>query len=257
MKKQKLVSLVGAVSIGLCCASLFWLWYSPSPCKKADNNSLVVGTNANFPPFEFIKEGKLTGFEIELVQEIAQRIGKTVEFKDMSFDALLLAAHCDRLHIIAAAMTPTPERSQKILFTKPYVDKDPLVVITLSTYKPNSLTDLQGKEVVVNDGYTAESYMEKQPGIILKRLASPAEAFLALTSGRAVAYVSARSAVQPFFDAHPQEHFTLLELDAFDSYALAVTKCHAQLAVEIQRILDEFEQDGTLHRLKQKWHLLF
>ena len=176
----------------------------------------------------------------------------------MAFDSLLMEAQAGSIHVIASALTPTPERSKKVFFTDLYLADDPLVVITLSPGAPQNLEDLHGKEVIVNDGYTAESYMKQhQQGIMLRSLATPAEAFLALTNGRAYAYVSARSAVQPFFDQYGSEKFNILTLPVSDSYALAVPKAYPDIFKLIQDALIALEANGTMAEIKNKWHLNF
>ena len=251
MKKKLL--LCGALTL----AALLITYFYTSNTKSIDTNELIVGTNPHFPPFEYIKDGEVVGFDIELIKEIAQRIGKKLILKDTAFDTLLLEAQAGRIHMIAAAMTPTPERAKQVIFTKLYLAQDPLEVITLAGQpQPKTLNDLKGKEVVVNDGFTAESFMAKQPGVILKRLQFPAEAFLAVLSSRAYAYVSARNAVQPFFDQHGSEKFNRLTLPVFDSCAFAISKKHPELLEPIQKALDELENNGFLEKLKKKWHLL-
>lgn len=232
-------------------------YFYKSDGASKNQNILLVGTNPNFPPFEYRENGKIVGFEIALMNAIGKYLGKEIIFKDMAFDSLLIEAQSGRIHMIASGMTPTAERSKKVFFTKPYLVNDPLVVITLASESPKNLEDLQDKEVIVNDGYTAESYMKQQRGINLRRLATPAEAFLAVTNGRAYAYVSARSAVQPFFDRYGIEKFNILTLPISDSYALAVPKAFPEVFEQIQQALTALENDGTLENLKKKWHLNF
>lgn len=253
MKKN----IIYGIAIIFCSIGII-LFFAQKNQSLPVEDSLIVGTNPNFPPFEYKKDGQLVGFEIDLMYEIGKRLNKKIIFKDMAFDTLLVEAHCNRIHMIASGMTPTQERAQKVFFTKPYLVKDPLIIITRADQpQPKNVDDLKGKEVVVNDGFTAESYMKKQPGVHLKSLQYPAEAFLALKTGRVYAYVAARSTVQLFFDQHKDQKFIITELDHHDNYALAVCKTQPKLFEQIQQILDQLEQDGTLLKLKKKWNLNF
>lgn len=255
MKKISNVVLIIAALIGG--FYLYYVYTSQSGIKKNVKNALIVGTNASFPPFEYIVDGNLEGFEIELMKEISAYLNKEIIFKDMAFESLLLEAQSGRVNVLAAALTPTPERSKHVFFTKPYLENDSLVVITKADKSPRGLDDLNNKEVVVNDGYTAESFMEKQEGVNLLRLETPAEAFMALLNGRCYAYVSARSAVQPFFDRYGSEQFNILTLPVSDSYALAVPKAFPEIFQQVNHALDVLQKNGTLRRLKNKWHLDF
>lgn len=254
MKKNGL--FIGLVAVLMMSA---WVYFRPQQASMAKRNvdQLIVGTNAMFPPFEYKEDGNLVGFEIDLMREIGALLHKEIVFKDMPFDSLLMEAHAGKVQVIAAAMTPTQERRKQILFTKEYLANDPLIVITRTGNEIGSLNDLQGKEVVVNDGYTAEAYMKHETDIPVKSLQSPAEAFLALKTGRAYAYVSAQSAVQPFFDKQGKEKYSIFSLPVSDSYAIAVSKQFPDLFEKIENALHVLEKNGILHVLKEKWHLNF
>lgn len=253
--------ILGVVSVLAGLIIYFYFLSSNQLIKRSQStaNSLIVGVNANFQPFEFIENGKLTGFEIELVRAIGDYLHQDISFKDMAFDALLLEAQMGRIQLIAGALTPTPERAKQLLFTKPYLDKDPLIVITRKTdFVPQKLADLAGTTILVNDGYTAESFMAQQSGITLRRIESPAEAFFALQNDTSVdAFVSAQSAVQPFFDKYGVDKFNILQLPVADNYALAISKRYPELFEQIEKALEALHNDGTILTLKKKWHLDF
>ncbi len=254
MKKiLALLCVIGLLVLGIIC-----YLYRGNAIDMSNQDLLVVGTNASFPPFEYRDNGVITGFDIDLMEAIGRQLGKKIVVKDMAFDSLLMEAQAGTVHVLASALTPTPERREKLFFTDLYLADDPLVVITLSSEAPQSLDDLEGKEVIVNDGYTAESYMKQhQNGIMLRSLGTPAEAFLALNNGRAYAYVSARSAVQPFFDRYGIEKFAILTLSVSDSYALAVPRAFPDIFKQIQQALRALEDNGVMKELKNKWHLNF
>ena len=85
----------------------------------------IVGTSADFPPFEYVEEGEYVGFDIELIKEIGKLKGFEVEVKDLSFDSLIPALKTGNIDIIIAAMTITEERQQVVdlsitrLFSQP------------------------------------------------------------------------------------------------------------------------------------------
>lgn len=246
------------IVLTLLMASSFFIWLS---VRKADapkeDTSLIVGTNAEYYPFSFIDNDAIAGFDIDIIKEVARRLGKDIEFKDMPFDALLPKIQFGAIQVIAAGITATPEKAKKVLFTKPHLTGDPLIVISLAKNPAiTGLTDLDEKEVVVNEGYTADLYMSTISGPKIKRLATPAEAFLALNSGNAYAFVAAKSSVQPYFDKYGVKEFNIFTLDGVqDNYSFAISKKYPDLLSSIQKELDEMEQDGTIAALAQKWKL--
>lgn len=224
---------------------------------KPDSTVLVVGTNAEFPPFEYIENDKLIGFDIDLLQEIAKRMGKRLEIKDMPFSTLIAQLQMGGIHLIAAGLTPTAERAEHVLFSHKYISGDPLLMVTLATKTPlTNIEDLKTKEVIVNDGFTADLYLSKLPEIALKRLPTVADAFLALTSGRGDVFVTAYNTVKPFFDQYGSENFMTTPIkDTNEPAALAISKQHPELVQQINKVLEEMQEDGSLEAFKRKWHI--
>lgn len=219
------------------------------------SDELVVGTNATFAPFCFIKDDKLAGIDIDLAEEIARRLHKKIVWKDLPFDVLILELLLGRIHMIAAGMTPTPERAQRVLFTTPHIGLDPFVIVSLAGRPFRSLAELEGQEVIVNDGFSAEVYMKTISGPILKQIPTVAEAMLALGSGRADAYVSAICAIRPFLDQNDRSNFVITSIEGQgDTYALGISKDCPDLFNNVERIIAEMVCDGSMAKLKGKWN---
>ena len=148
---------------------------------------LVVGTNAEYPPFAYVEDGEIIGFDIDLISIVAQHLGKDIIVKDNpSFDALIPDLELGRTDIVAAGMTYTEERAKKASFSKPYISQDPFLIISLLP-----INELSDEVIVVNEGYTADFYLSEKEGLNLLRVPCPADAFLALKSGQATAFFTA------------------------------------------------------------------
>ena len=217
--------------------------------------ALIVGTNAEFPPFCYIENKTIVGFDIDIAKEVAQRLGKKIQFKDMPFDALIPEIILGHVDFVAAGMSYTEERAKRVSFTKPYITEDPLVILTNSN-KKMTLDDLQGKTVIVIEGFTADLFMSSKNGINLIRLPTQADGFMAIKSNRADAFVTAKSTVDAFFDIQDSSafHTSLLE-GTGETCALVVPKNKSEILTEVQNALDDMETDGTLTKLKAKWKL--
>jgi polar amino acid transport system substrate-binding protein len=252
---EKIISRTPLILISLLIASIAFMWITKKkPAQTYDPTKIIVGTNAEYPPFSFVKNDTIVGFDIDIAQEVCKRLNKKMVLIDMPFDALLPKIQLGTIQLVAAGMTITPERSKRVIFTRPYLTNDPLLIISLTNNPVASLADLQGKDVVVNDGYTADNFMSQQKGPILHRLSTPAEALLALRSGRAYAYVTARSTIKPFFDQYGEHEFQVTTIpDISDSYSLIISPQYPELLVPVQEALDAMEKDGTLALFKTKW----
>ncbi len=255
MKTKNLLLLV--ISAFLVTSLFIWFNIKKKDSKVETQTKIIIGTNAEYPPFAFIKDDKIDGFDIDIIKEVFRRLNKTFEIQDMSWSSLIPAIQLDKIQVIAAGITATPERANHVLFTKPYFKGDPLLIVNLSKNPPiQDITELDGKKVIVNEGYTADFYMSKIKGPILQKLPSPAQGFLALKSGRADAYVIARSTTMKFFEKYGQKEFNFIEIPTTEeTYSIAVSKKHPALLDKIQQVLTEMEQDDTIQKLTIKWKL--
>jgi len=241
------------VFIAFCLCAVFL-----ASCQNSNshNKGWVVGTNTEFPPFATRESGEIVGFDIDVAKAVAKKLGQEIEFKDMPFDALIPDVIMGQVDFVAAGMTYTDERAKRVFFTKSYIKGDPLVVVTFKE-TPIAIDDLQKYDLVVNEGYTADLYVSSLPSLKVTRLATPADAFLALKSGRADAFVTALSTVNSFLATQKTPvafQYTLIPNTA-DTYAIVVSKNYPEKLIAIQKALDEMEKEGILAELKAKWNL--
>ena len=253
MSKLNWILILTLIALGLV------IWYTKQSVPKLQQeNLLIVGTNAEFTPFTFKENDEIVGFDIDVIHEVANRIGKKVELRNMPFDALIPEIQLGNIHVIAAGMTPTEERAKRVLFTKPFFAGDPLIIVSMDEKPIKTKNELTGKTVVVNEGYTADYYVSGLEGVNIQRLSTSMinEGIMALTSGRADAYVAARAPLQPYFKKFGARKFELEEIpETEETDAIAVSKKHSKLLPSIQAALDAMEEDGTLKMIKEKWNL--
>jgi len=222
--------------------------------KKTDSSVLVVGTSPDFHPFCFIDEqGKITGFDIDVITEVAHRLNKKIQFEDRPFNTLILELTGNQIDIIASGTTPSEERKKHILFTDIILQGDPLVVLSKEPIR--SLEELLQKNIISVTGYTADSYLSNlNPVKPLIRLKNPSEALLALQSNAGDAFVSAKNAIQGFLEQHHTYHIWEIP-NTGDSYAFAVRLGNHELCNQINSVLAAMKGDGTLQALIAKWKM--
>ncbi|WP_370639656.1 ABC transporter substrate-binding protein/permease [Allobranchiibius sp. GilTou73] len=107
---------------------------------------LRVGTEGTYPPFDFNQSGKLTGYDVEVVQQIAQRLGVKVQFVQVPFDSLFAALKAGRIDMIADQITINPERQSLYDLSSPYVDTTGVIVTRKSENDIHSLADIKGRK---------------------------------------------------------------------------------------------------------------
>ncbi|OYW75291.1 MAG: hypothetical protein B7Z37_14155 [Verrucomicrobia bacterium 12-59-8] len=132
-------------------------------CACSRSNKLIIGTDATYPPFEFVDAtGQITGVDIEVGREIGKALGREVEFRNINFDGLITALRTGSIDLVLSAMTATPERRKSIDFSEPYV-KTGLAVLAAKDSTVQSAADLKtpGRKIVVRLGTTGESWVRE------------------------------------------------------------------------------------------------
>ena len=130
-----------------------------------ERGKLIVGTSADWPPFEYIDEaGKYAGIDIEIAKRIAEKLGVELEVKDMKFAALIEALKGGLVDIVLADMTPTAGREKEVDFSLPYYFSKGHAVVSLKAKPLKSLEELYGKVIGVQLGTTQQEWAEKNLG---------------------------------------------------------------------------------------------
>ena len=232
---------------------------APSGLSIKKPETLIVGTSADYEPYTFKQAGGIPeGFDIDVVKEIAKRLNRSIEIKDIPLTALIPEIQLGSIHLIAAGIGPTPERSERVFFTRPYYEGKSLVIVSpIAGERFESLESLNNNRVIVNTGFISEQLLMQRPTIELLRLPTVSQAFLALQDKQADAFFSGQEAIEPFLEGRygrQNYHVTPIQ-EARETIALAVSKRHPTLLPQIQEALDDMAQDGTIVRLQDKWGL--
>jgi ABC-type amino acid transport substrate-binding protein len=247
------------IIFSLVIASIVVLWRTCTNQKPQMNGdeTLIVGTNAEFPPFSLYKERKITGFDIEIINEIGRRLGKKVIIKDLPFDALIPEIQLNKIHVIAGGLNPTPERAQQVLFTQPLFEGDQLVIFSLKSNPIHSVQELKNKRVIVNEGYFADAFLsQKKLSITLIRLSTTVtiEGLMALANKKGDAFVASAATVIPFMNDEQKQKFFISKIeDAQEKDAFAVAKALPDLHTKIDQVIAQMKADGTLDSFIKEW----
>lgn len=220
------------------------------------NEVLKIGSEATFPPFEFIgADGVPTGFDIELITALAQKAGYEVEINNMGFDSLVPALITSQIDVAIAGMTITEERAKKVAFTTPYY-KSTLSILINKNDKDTikSKDDLKGKKLCAQIGTTgAMTAEELSPGNVATYNGAP-EAFMELKIGSCSAIVNDRPVNLYFLAKETSDQ--ILELNdriGDDSYGIAVNKNNTELLDKLNKAFADYKASGEFTALHKKW----
>ncbi|GED72747.1 L-cystine-binding protein TcyK [Brevibacillus reuszeri] len=235
----------------------------PTDGGSANVKKIIVGTGTKFPNVCFIDEnGKLTGYDVELVRELDQRLpGYEFEFQTMEFANLLLSLETKKIDFIAHEMEKNPEREQKYLFNKePYVVWKTKLIVTKVNNTIQSLDDLKGKKAYTTATSAAAQILENYNKAnnnainIVYSNGSANDAVNQLTAGRADATLGSDFS-RPLID--PQGKLKTVGEPLVSSNVLFMFRKdepEAQaLADQIDEAIKQLKADGTLTKLSNQW----
>lgn len=218
--------------------------------KKA--GKIVVASEGAFPPFNYFQGPTLTGFEIDVAEAMAKKMGVAIEWRALSFDALLAGLRQDRWDMVIASFGITEERSKAVTFTSPHYCSGGVIVAKNPAIK--TVKDLQGKVVAVQTGTTYLQNVEKLPGIKeVKNFPRDTDARSALVSGRVDAWVSDRFVVKSALESSPRDGLRMGDFVFVERIASAVKKGNVSLAQAIDKALAEIQADGTYEAISRKY----
>ena len=215
----------------------------------------IVGANIGNVPWEFQNaQGQYVGFEIDLVNEVAKRAGKSVRIENIPFNGLFSAVQSNRIQIAISSITITPRRLASLSFAQPYYDADQSLSVAKSS-KILSLEDLSGKTVGVDTASTGDIWATANKTRYkiadIARYEGLVPAMLDLANGRIDGYISDLPAVAYYIKDKPQYRVAARVVTG-ERYSFMFAKNFAD-AFRIQTALTAMKQEGFVALSHEKW----
>jgi len=223
----------------------------PLDAIKKDGK-LIVATEGQFSPFNFFQGNKLTGFEIDVAEAVAAKMGLKIEWKTFGFDALLTGLQQDRWDMVIASHGITEERSKAVTFADPHYCSGGVIVGKGPGIR--SAKDLAGKTVSVQTGTTYLENVKKVPGVKeVKNFPQDNNARAALVTGRVDAWVVDKFVAKSANEADPKSGLVIGDFIFVERIAPAVAKGNTALAQAVSQALAGIMADGTYAKISQQW----
>ncbi|MEA1065300.1 cystine ABC transporter substrate-binding protein [Erwinia sp. HR93] len=220
------------------------------------SGTLKVGLEGTYPPFSFQGEdGKLTGFEVEFAQALAQRLGVKASLKPTRWDGMLASLDSKRIDMVINQVTLSKERQQKYDFSEPYTVSGIQTLVKKGNEKQiTKASDLKDKKVGVGLGTNYELWLrENVQGVDVRTYDDDATKYQDLRIGRIDAILIDRLAA---LDLVKKTHNTLAVAGAPFSRltsGVALRKGNPEMLAAINRAIDAMKRDGSLAKISQKW----
>ena len=223
-----------------------------NPAPTGDD-VLVMGTNAAFPPYEFVAEdGSYAGIDVEIANAVAEKLGKTVEVKDMEFDSLIPAVAGGSIDFVMAGLTVTDERKETVDFSDTYATGVQVIIVKEDS-DIASVEDLAGKKIGVQAGTTGDIYVTDEFGQEnVSQFNNGSLAVQALINDQVDCVVIDNEPAKNFVAAN--EGLKILETEyTVEDYAAAFSKQNTELHDQFNAALAELIADGTVKGIIDKY----
>ena len=250
MKLKKIAALLGAFTI----ASSLLI----AGCGNAGNSQKAwrVGTDATYPPFGFKDKdsGKLAGFDIDIINAIANEEGIEADIQNLNFDALLPALQSNTIDIAISDMTISEERAKSVDFSKPYYIAGNGLVVNIDNTNINSFKDLEGKRIGVSIGSTGAEIASKIPNAEVRQFNIIVDAFLELQN-KGVDVVINDTPVNEYYVNGKGKGIAKVTGEDYDAAPLgiAVKKGNTELLNKINDGLAKIKANGKYAEVYKKW----
>lgn len=248
MKKYTIVALL------LCLCMLF---VGCGKKETAQIDTLVMATNAEFPPYEYIEGGEVVGIDAEIGAEIANRLGMEFQIEDMAFDSIVPAVQSGKAHMGLAGMTVTEDRLESVNFTTSYATGVQVVIVTEDS-PIQTVDDLfeGGYTIGVQTSTTGDLFctwdIEDEGLGTVERFNKGADAVQALLAGKIDCVVIDNEPAKAFVEAN--EGLIILDTEyAVEDYAIAMSKDNEELYELVNTTLEEMIEDGTVAEIVGKY----
>ena len=223
-----------------------------SDADKSDKKeTLVMATNAEFPPYEYYEGKDIVGIDVEIAEAIAEELGMELEIEDMAFDSIVVAVSNGKADFGAAGMTVDPDRAEQVNFTDTYAHASQVIIVKEGS-EIASPDDLEGKKIGVQLGTTGDIYAEDIEGATVEKYNKGFEAVQALTQNKIDAVIIDREPAKAF--VKETEGLKILD-ESFteEDYAIIVAKDNDELLKQINEALANLKESGKLDEIVAKY----
>ncbi len=222
---------------------------------------LVVGTSADYPPYESIDaDGNFVGFDMDLIRAIGAELGVEVEIQDMPFDTLIASVQEGKIDAVIAAMQATAERDEQVDFTIPYrMTKDAFIGAGDTAIVIEQAEDAAGKSIGAQTGTVQERWIQENlvaTGLTAADQVSSYEradlAALDVANGRIELLLMDAEPAVTLAEQNGLKILLITETTAEGGKSIAILDGATDLKAELDRIIQELIDDGTVQRIQEE-----
>ncbi|WP_132994165.1 ABC transporter permease subunit [Gordonia zhaorongruii] len=241
-------------------ASMFLVLGLLSACSSggasgpSDSDVLRVGTEGTYAPFSYHDQatGELTGYDVDVANAVAEKMGKRAEFVEAPWDSLFAALGADRFDVVANQVTITPERQATYAMSKPYAIGEGVIVTRADDNSITSLDDLAGRSSA-QSATSNWTQVARDSGARVETVEGFTQAITLLRQGRVDATVNDSIAVYAYLAETGDETVKIAANTGDKSEQAFAAPEGSPLIPGIDKAIDELQADGTLTEISQRY----
>lgn len=253
---KKIITIIGLFTLLAGCSNEGNAKTDESLENILEEEVLVVG-HTDYPPFGMLDDGESIGFDIDMAEELTNRLGVELETKYIDWDSKQFELDNKNIDAIWNGFTITPAREKEVTFTKPYFDNH-IVMMSLKGNSYESLDDLKDKRVGVELQSSGQIAVEEREDVYesideMMKYTSVSEALLALKAGGIDVIVVDENFAR-YVSSKESELYEISDARFNpENYGIGLRKGSEKLAERMDEIIDEMIEDGTASEISKKW----
>lgn len=247
MKKWKKAAAAGLAAV----LALALMGCSSKEFKQ--DGKLIIATNAEFQPFEYMDGNQIVGIDVDMSNRIAKDLGRTLSIQNMNFDSVVPAISTGKADLGVAGLTKDPTRAKSVDFSDPYYDASQVIIIKADNTAVTGKDSLKGKKIAVQKGTTGDDLATKITGDAnVVRFNASTDAVTELKNGKVDAMI---------IDNFPAKTFVKQNTDlkivggalTSEKYCIAVRKGNEKLLAAVNKSIASLKSSGELDSIVKKY----
>lgn len=223
-----------------------------------DRGTMIVGLDDSFPPMGFRDENnEIVGFDIDLANEVGQRLGLKVELKPVVWETIGMSLNNGDIDMIWNGYTISDAGKNEVLFSDPYLKNQQIIVVGPDS-EIKGKADLADKTIAIQAGSTSQDALEKDVEVFeslkeIRKFENKVDALLDLKIGRVDAVVVDSVVGRYYTTIHPEDYFALDDSFKDEFYGIGMRKEDKSFADIINSTLNDMKEEGVTAEISNKW----
>jgi len=218
-------------------------------------DTYTVVTDTSFVPFEFKEDGEYVGFDIDLINAIADEVGFEIDLETTNFDGIIPGLQTGSFDIALAGIGITEKRAKKIDYSDPYYESGLRIGVSVDNDSIEDIDDLTGKTIATRLGSTSAAYIEEEiEDAEANQYEQLDQAYLAVENGSADAVLYDAPNVAYYIQTKGEDSLKMVgDLYKAEQYGIAMAKGQEELVKAVNDALETLKENGTYDEIYEKW----